>query len=166
MVIVGLLLVVLAIVVVVAVVLNGNDPAQIDMQWFTFKTDVTGIFAAGALTLLVGVVGLSLLVSGLKRARRKRAEVNALKARAASREPAARPVPATQNPRASAIPSRSVPASSSGSASSSAGGAGGAGRSDTTTGASAAPPPGRRPIADSTEGDGTDEYFKSAPRDQ
>lgn len=163
MVIVGLLLVVLAIVVVVAVVLNGNDPAQIDMQWFTFKTDVTGIFAAGALTLLVGVVGLSLLVSGLKRARRKRAEVTALKARAASREPAARPVPATQNPRASAIPSRSVPASSSGSASSSAGGAG---RSDTTTGASAAPPPGRRPIADSTEGDGTDEYFKSAPRDQ
>lgn len=163
MVILGLLLVVLAIVVVVAVVLNGNDPAQIDMQWFTFKTDVTGIFAAGALTLLVGVVGLSLLVSGLKRARRKRAEVNALKARAASREPAARPVPATQNPRASAIPSRSVPASSSGSASSSAGGAG---RSDTTTGASAAPPPGRRPIADSTEGDGTDEYFKSAPRDQ
>lgn len=163
MVIVGLLLVVLAIVVVVAVVLNGNDPAQIDMQWFTFKTDVTGIFATGALTLLVGVVGLSLLVSGLKRARRKRAEVNALKARAASREPAARPVPATQNPRASAIPSRSVPASSSGSASSSAGGAG---RSDTTTGAGAAPPPGRRPIADSTAGDGTDEYYKSAPRDQ
>lgn len=86
MVVLGLLLVVVAIIAVVAAVLRGGDPTQVDLQWFTAKTDITGVFLAGAVTSLIGVLGLGLIVAGLKRNRRKRAEMNTLKARAEDKD--------------------------------------------------------------------------------
>ena len=136
MIVLGLLLLLLVIAVVVIVMLNGGDSAQLSLQWLTANTTVAGIFVAGAATVLVGVVGASLLTSGLKRSRRKRAEVNALKAKAAGKES-----------RADREPASSSRASQAGS-----------------TAASSPTPLEQRRSDD--DADGTDEYFESTPRDR
>ncbi len=139
MIVLGLLLLLLVAVVVAAVMLEGGgDPALLDLQAFTIDTDVRGIFVAGAATVLVGVFGASLLMSGLKRSRRKRAEVKALKAKAASKT--AKPSPETARP---------APTGQSGST-------------------AAGPPTAveQRRRNDGEDDDGTDEYFETTPRDR
>lgn len=93
MIILGLLLLLLVLAVVVIVMLNGGDSAQLSLEWLTADTTVAGVFIAGAATVLVGVVGASLLTSGVKRSRRKRAEVKDLKAKAAGKESSTRREP-------------------------------------------------------------------------
>ena len=90
MIVLGLLILIGVAAVVVAAAVRGDDPARVDLGSFTIKTDVSGIFAAGALTLLLAVIGLWLLSKGLKRARNRRSEMRALKDRAAKNEEAAR----------------------------------------------------------------------------
>ena len=87
MVAVGVVLVVIAVLVVAAVLVDGGESAQLQLGGLKLDTNLIGVFTAGALTVLLAVIGLSLLINGLKRTRRKRAEVNALKARATTREP-------------------------------------------------------------------------------
>jgi hypothetical protein len=90
MIVLGLLILIGVAAVVVAAVVRGDDPARVDLGSFTIKTDLAGIFAAGALTLLLAVIGLWLLSKGLKRARQRRSEMRALKDRATKSEEAAR----------------------------------------------------------------------------
>ena len=133
MVAVGVVLVVIAVLVVAAVLVDGGESAQLQLGGLKLDTNLIGVFTAGALTVLLAVIGLSLLINGLKRTRRKRAEVNALKARATTKEPSA----------VRATPSRSERNEPDAAGSSTA---------------------GQRRL-DEGEDDGTDEYFKSAPRD-
>lgn len=143
MTVLGLLLILLAILVVVVVMLNGGDSAQLSLEWLTADTNVAGIFIAGAATVLVGVVGASLLLSGLKRSRRKRAEVKALKARAAK---------APKVDREPATPPR---ASQSGQTSNSS-----------STGATPTSSPTTVERRSDDDPDGTDEHFQTTPRDR
>ena len=50
-------------------VFRGGDSVRIDLEWFTVNTNAWAVFAAGALTLLMLVLGFWLLVAGLKRSR-------------------------------------------------------------------------------------------------
>ena len=133
MIAVGVVLLVIAVLVVAAVLVEGGDSAQLDVGGLKLDTNLTGVFLGGALTVLLAVLGLSLLINGLKRTRRKRAEVNALKARASTKE------------------TSTVPANPSSSD-----------RTEPDAAGSSAAGQRRR---DNDEDDGTDEYFKSAPRD-
>lgn len=83
MVIFGLLLLLLAVLVALAAISKGGDPAQLNLQLFTVKTNVTGVYVAGALTLLVGVLGLWLVLAGIRHDRRRRGQIKDLKKRAA-----------------------------------------------------------------------------------
>lgn len=163
MVVLGLVLVLVAIVAIVAAVLRGDGPTEVDLQWFNVETDVTGVFIAGALTGLVGVLGLGLLVVGLKRDSRKRAEVKELKQRVGRKdstkrsEPAPRPVTTDSHraaqPKATDVSSSQRPDSSTG--------AGASTGAASTAAGSTTPVARRRP-----DDDATDEHFESTPRDQ
>ncbi len=163
MVVLGLLLVLIALLAVIIVVLEGGDPAQIDLQWFTTRTDMRGIFAAGALTVLIGVLGLSLLINGLKRSRRQRAEVKELKQRVGRKDSTKRSEPArpvtTDSQRATQAKTTDVSSSQRPGSSTGAGTSTGAAAS---TAAAPTTPVARRRSDD----DATDEHFESTPRDQ
>lgn len=85
MAIVGLLILLVVAIIVIATIARGNDPTSIDLGWFVIRTNLTGVFVAGALTLLLGVLGVMVLLSGLRRNRRRRAEMHELRNRAASK---------------------------------------------------------------------------------
>ncbi len=85
MAIVGLLILLIVAIIVIATLARGNDPTSIDLGWFVIRTNFTGVFVAGALTLLLGVLGVMVLLSGLRRSRRRRAEMHELRNRAASK---------------------------------------------------------------------------------
>lgn len=89
MVILGILILLVFAVIVIATIARGGDPTQIDLDWFVIRSNVTGVFLAGGVTLLLGVVGLLVLLSGLRRSRRRRAEVRDLRDRAAASTAAA-----------------------------------------------------------------------------
>lgn len=90
MVVLGILILVLVAVFIVATAVRGDDAAQLDLDWFTIETSVAGVFLAGALTLLIGVVGVALVAVGLKRARRRRSEMHSLRDQAAAKDQEAR----------------------------------------------------------------------------
>lgn len=90
MIILGLLLLLVVAVIVIATVARGDDPTAIDLEWFVLRSNVTGVFIAGALTLLVGVLGVMLVLAGLRHRRRRRAEIKALRDRASHSEETAR----------------------------------------------------------------------------
>ncbi len=96
MVVVGVLILLVFAVIVIATIARGDDPTQIDLGWFLLRSNVAGVFLAGALTLLLGVVGLLALLSGLRRSRRRRAGVKELRERAASNATAAERVRALE----------------------------------------------------------------------
>ncbi len=82
MVILGVLILLVCAVIVVATLARGDQPTSIDLEWFEIDSSVAGVFLSGALTLLLGVVGILVLVAGLQRSRRRRANIKELKARA------------------------------------------------------------------------------------
>jgi hypothetical protein len=84
-VIVGLLILLVVAVIVIATVARGGDPTSIDLGAFVIRTSFTGVFVAGALTLLLGLLGVMVLLSGLRRSRRRRAEVHELRDRAGAK---------------------------------------------------------------------------------
>jgi ABC-type nickel/cobalt efflux system permease component RcnA len=90
MIILGLLILLgVAAVTVVALVRGGAD-VSIDVGSFTVNTDAAGMFIAGAVSLLLAVVGLWLLNRGMKRSRRRRREMHELRDRAARNDAASR----------------------------------------------------------------------------
>ncbi len=166
MVIFGLLLLLLAVVAIIAAVARGSDPASIDLVWFTVKTNVTGMFVAGALTTLIAVIGLALLMAGLRRDRRRRAQITDLKQRAAGGDSrAAREQAVTRQ--SSAPPLTATPGSPSSSAAGSARSTGSGSSTDSTsTRPSGSTSAGSSPASQGIRrGDGPDEHFDSAPRE-
>jgi uncharacterized integral membrane protein len=87
----GLLLLILVAVVVIVAVLAGNEDADLNLLGATIDTSVRWVFLAGALSLLLLVIGLVFLGKGLRRERARRQEVKRLKAAAgpAAERPAA-----------------------------------------------------------------------------
>ena len=138
----GLLILLLVAVVVLIVLVRGGGPASIDLNTFEIETTVMWVFLAGALTLLLTVLGLVLLTRGLKKMRRRRSEMRELRSRAAA-APAPAPV---SSPQASEPSHRPAPAATSEPSH----------RSAPTTAAS--DPADRKGNAD--------DYFDSAPRDR
>jgi hypothetical protein len=96
----GFLILVGVTLTIIAIVFRGGDSVRIDLEWFTINTNAWVVFAAGAVTVLLLVLGLWLFVSGMRRRRRKRAELRALRQRADANEAAAR-----QNASTGAVPS-------------------------------------------------------------
>jgi hypothetical protein len=83
----GLLILIAVTAVGVVMVLRGEDSVRIDVEPLgTYRTDASVVFIVGVLTVLVGVLGVAILLAGLKRARRQRAELRALKDRARQAE--------------------------------------------------------------------------------
>lgn len=89
MVIVGLLILLVVAVIVIATIARGTDPTSIDLGAFVIRTNFTGVFVAGALTLLLGVLGVMVLLSGLRQSRRRRAQMHELRDRADAKSTAA-----------------------------------------------------------------------------
>ena len=90
MIVLGLLLLVAVAVVSVAAIARGGDNVTIDLGSFEIRTDAAGMFLAGAVALLLAVIGLWLMSRGLKRSRRRRQEIHELRTRAARNEAAHR----------------------------------------------------------------------------
>jgi hypothetical protein len=90
MIIVGLLVLILVIAVTVVAVARGGDPVTFKVGSLSFDTDGTGMFLAGAASLLLLVVAFWLLTKGLARSRHRRQEMRELRDRAARNEEAAR----------------------------------------------------------------------------
>ena len=83
MVVLGLLILIAVSAVVVVMLLRGEDSVRIDLDALgTYRTEASVVFLVGALTLLVGVLGVTILIAGLKRGRRRRSEMRELKDRA------------------------------------------------------------------------------------
>ena len=61
---------------------NGGDEAVINLVGFKVSTSIAGIYAIGALNLLLAVLGVFLMLGGAKRARRRRKEVRDLRRQA------------------------------------------------------------------------------------
>jgi hypothetical protein len=90
MIILGLLVLLVVVVVSVVAIARGGDPVTFKVGSLSFDTDGTGMFLAGAGTLLLLVVGLWLLTKGLARSRRRRQEMRELRDRAARSDGAGR----------------------------------------------------------------------------
>ena len=134
----GLLILVIVALVTLIVLVRGGQPATIDLNTFQIETTVMWVFLAGALTLLLTVLGLVLLTRGLKKTRRRRSEMRELRSRAAA-TPAPTPAPRRDDePRPAPAPTASAAPSA---------------RADD------------RPTRSGREGD-ADDYFDSAPRDR
>ena len=83
MVVLGVVILLAVAVATATVVANGSDDAPpLNLVGLEIETSVAGIFALGALCLLLAVLGLFLLLGGAKRSRRKRKEVRDLRRQA------------------------------------------------------------------------------------
>lgn len=102
MVILGVLILLVFAGIVIATVARGDDPTLIDLDWFVLRSTVAGVFLAGALTLLLALVGVLVLLAGLRRSRRRRADIKDLRDRAAANAAAAEQVRALEAERSGA----------------------------------------------------------------
>lgn len=149
-------LILLLVAVVSIVVLTADGPATIGLAWFDIDTDVTGVFLAGAASVLLGLLGLWLLKAGLRRSSQRRVEIRGLRKEAAagqkqhqleestsSQSPRPTPVPPPKSAKvASSAPPQPAPPISP----------------------KVAPP---SPSSSSQEApDGPDGYFDTAPREK
>jgi hypothetical protein len=88
MAVIGLLLLVVVVLVAIAALFRGSDSVRIDLEWFSVRTDASVIFFAGVVATLLFVLGCWLVLGGLKRSRRRRSEMRALRDRAEASEKA------------------------------------------------------------------------------
>lgn len=178
MVIFGLVLLLLVALLVIAVVANGGDPASLDLQLFTIGTNVTGVFVAGAVTLLLGVLGLWLVAKGVKHDRSRRSQIKDLRKQASRRGgKAASPAAATTVSQSSTRSGSPAAGATSGSGATSgaatgtrspdsaSAGPGGPASSGSAGGSTSAGAGGSAPGAAQRRDDGTDDHFESTPRD-
>ncbi len=101
MIVLGVLLVVVAVVVSVGIGLRATQAASIDLWWFTVNTTVSVFYFTGLVLMTVAVLGLWLLLRGVRRGYRRRKEMRELRARAQRVEPVREtpPAPAPAAPR-------------------------------------------------------------------
>jgi membrane protein implicated in regulation of membrane protease activity len=74
MLVLGLILVLIAVLVVLGALAGGNDPAALDIGPLALSVSVFTVFLIGAATLLLLVVGVTLIRSGTRRANQRRRE--------------------------------------------------------------------------------------------
>lgn len=159
----GLILLIVVVVVAATVLLHGSSTMHVDLGWFDFDTDVRTVFLAGAITLLVALLGIWLAMRGLQRSRERRAEVKQLrkKARAAAAADTAAPSGSPARPSETGRPSSQKASSAPGPP---VGGATSSGSGPRPTGgATSASAAGTSPTSRTDEG--PDEHFESAPRE-
>lgn len=82
MIVLGILILLVVAVVTATVLANGDDPASLDMVGLDVETTLAGVYAIGALNLLLAVLGVVLLLGGLRRSRKRRKEVKSLRKQA------------------------------------------------------------------------------------
>ncbi|MDF2968670.1 MAG: hypothetical protein K0Q93_2448 [Nocardioidaceae bacterium] len=82
MTVLGIVILLAVAVVTATVVANGTESATLNLVGFDVQTTIAGIFAVGALCLLLAVLGIFLTLGGAKRSRRRRKEVRDLRRRA------------------------------------------------------------------------------------
>lgn len=90
MIVLGVLVLLAVVAVSVVAIARGGDPVSFKVGSLTFDTDGTGMFLAGAGTLVLAIVGLWLLSKGLAHSRHRRQEMRELRDRAARNDEAAR----------------------------------------------------------------------------
>lgn len=81
MLVLGLLLIVAAAVVAVGAIFDAGEEATVEILGQVITTTAAGVFVAGALTMLMFLVGVWALMSSMSRARRKRSERKEAKSR-------------------------------------------------------------------------------------
>ena len=108
MLVLGILLLILVALVCLAAVVRGGDSVTVDLEFFSLRMDAVAVFIVGAATLLALLLGLWLVSSGLKRNRRRKQEVKALRKRAETSEEIARRERSAAAGGASAAPSSST----------------------------------------------------------
>lgn len=146
----GVLLLLIVFALVIIVVLNGDGPAIIGLDWFAINTDVTGVFLTGMGSVLLAGLALWLLKIGLKRSSDRRAEMRGLRKKAESGEKGQRsPLPPSSAPSSTPTPAPSAAPAKP------------AAPSPTRIPGS---PPGPGQAGSSREG--PDEYFDTAPREK
>jgi len=74
MLVLGLLLIVAALLVGFGAVYDGGETATVEILGQTVTTTVAGVFVAGAVAMLVLLLGVMALMASMKRGRRKRVE--------------------------------------------------------------------------------------------
>ena len=79
MVILALLLILLAAVLAVGIIVDGTEPARLEVFGLSASTTGAGIYIAGLATMLAFLLGVWMLQASLARARRKRREVKSLR---------------------------------------------------------------------------------------
>ncbi len=83
MIVLGLLLLIVVAIVSVTMVARGRESVRVDLDSLgTFETDAATVFLLGATTVLVGVLGVAILLAGVRAGRRRRAKVRDLQQRA------------------------------------------------------------------------------------
>lgn len=80
MVVIGLLLIAVALAVGLSIVVENTGSTELEVFGVTVDATGTGVFLTGAATMLALLLGVWLVQGGLARARRRRAEVKALRA--------------------------------------------------------------------------------------
>ncbi len=74
MLVLGLLLIIAALAVGFGAVYDGSEGATVEILGQTLNTTVAGVFVAGAVSMLVLLLGILAVMSSMGRARRKRSE--------------------------------------------------------------------------------------------
>ena len=82
MAVLGIIILLGVAVVTATVVADGSDAAEFELVGLNIDTTYAGIYAIGALNLLLAVLGIVLVLGGAKRARRRRKEVRELRRQA------------------------------------------------------------------------------------
>lgn len=154
MLVLGILLLVIALVVLGFMYFGteGLDPLEIDLGAFTAQLTPLHLYLLGAATLVVLCLGLLLLVTGLKRQRRRAKEVKVLREQVQHREPSTpqprdRSTPPTGPRVTPAAPDRGAPPATGRGSHDLSPGTGTPGSSGTAPGAPPAPGPGAGPGA-------------------
>lgn len=81
MLVLGLLLVLAAVALGAGAIYDGGEDASFELFGQTIGTTISGVFLAGAFTMLIFFLGLWLLFASSKRARRRRVERKQARAR-------------------------------------------------------------------------------------
>lgn len=84
----ALLLLTVAILLIVAAVVEGSDPMAVEVFDLDLDTTIWGVFVAGIAAGLIALAGLTALRVGIQQTRARRREIKYLRQKVAEQEPA------------------------------------------------------------------------------
>ncbi len=79
MAVLGVILLIVVAVVAVTVIGQGGDPVMLELPGFSIDTTAAGVFGVGAGSSALGLLGLVLLLGGVRRGTKRRKEVRQLR---------------------------------------------------------------------------------------